>query len=602
MTTPPTAAAPGPATPTPATRARLADWYVRAWALALAAVLLWPQRRGGYGLGHDMVFTPHQPLDAAALGVGSASPRAVPVDALVALAEHVVNGAVVGRLGLLAPLLLAGLGAARLLEDSPTPARLAACGVAVWNPYVVERLALGQWSLLWGYAALPWVVRAAAAHRRRELPPRALWRLVAPLAVASVTPTGGLLAVLIVLAVVLRPGTDAGARRAAVPALVLALLAQAPWLAAAALGSAAGTSDPSAVAAFAARSEFGGVAVSLLGLGGVWDADVAPASRGGALTLVTAAVVVAAVVLGRGRVRRRLGGAAWPLTVGAAAGFVLAVAATVPGLDAVLRWVVGDVPGGGLLRDAQKWLAPLVVLAAVSVGACVEALLDRVGRVPVAAAGVLVAALVGPVVLLPDATTTLWPTVTPVHYPAGYARAARLVDGDVAVVPFQPYRAFRWAGGRIALDPAARLLPGTVVTSDRLPVGGRTLAGEDPRAARVGRTLAAHGEVATGLARAGIRWLLVERQTPGDLPPVTGLRLVLDDPAVRLYRVPGRIRALPPSTPRVVVAAVVLATWTAAALAAVVLWLLSAGAGVRASRRRRHAAQPAHDLEGQPDR
>ena len=103
-------------------------------------MLLWPITGSGYLLARDMVFTPHQPLDLSAIGASSAAPRAVPVDALVALAEHVLDGAVVGRLAVLVPVLLAGLGAARMLGSHSLPARLATCGFAMWNPYVIERL------------------------------------------------------------------------------------------------------------------------------------------------------------------------------------------------------------------------------------------------------------------------------------------------------------------------------------------------------------------------------------------------------------------------------------------------------------------------------
>ncbi|MDQ2958934.1 MAG: hypothetical protein M3Y42_18495, partial [Actinomycetota bacterium] len=70
------------------------------FVLLLAVWLLWPQHVGGYGLGHDMVFTPHQPLNADSIGLGSTSPRAVPLDALVALAGKLIGGALTGRLAL----------------------------------------------------------------------------------------------------------------------------------------------------------------------------------------------------------------------------------------------------------------------------------------------------------------------------------------------------------------------------------------------------------------------------------------------------------------------------------------------------------------------
>jgi len=38
-----------------------------------------------------------------------------------------------------------------------------------WNPYVAERLIIGQWALLIGYAGLPWVLRAGLALGRDSL-------------------------------------------------------------------------------------------------------------------------------------------------------------------------------------------------------------------------------------------------------------------------------------------------------------------------------------------------------------------------------------------------------------------------------------------------
>ena len=149
------------------------------WVLALSVLLLWPQRLAGYGLGHDMVFTPRQPLTWQSVGLGSTAPRAVPLDALVALASRLLDGAVLGRIALAVPLLLAGWGCARLLRPRSLPALLAVSGFAVWNPYVVERLALGQWALLWAYGALPWLVDrlagSSAAADRPAAPSPPCW-------------------------------------------------------------------------------------------------------------------------------------------------------------------------------------------------------------------------------------------------------------------------------------------------------------------------------------------------------------------------------------------------------------------------------------------
>lgn len=555
---------------------RAADLLV----LLLAGWLLWPQRHAGYGLGHDMVFTPHQPLNAVSVGLGSASPRAVPLDALVALAGRLLGGQLTGRIALAVPLLLAGWGLIRLAQFCGArrlPALLLAGGAAVWNPFVIERLALGQWALLWCYGALPWLVLAACRIRQApdgigqatdgigQGPSRWHWAaVVCALAACAITPTGGLIgaAALLVVGWSRRPRTD-------VLLLGLAALLQLPWLLPAITSAAAVSSDPRAVAAFAARAERpGGVLGSLLGLGGIWNADVTPGSRAGLLGYLSMIAVLAGLVAGLPLIRPRA--LAARLAGLAAAGLLLACAATVPGLSALLRWSVRELPGAGLLRDGQKWLMPFVLLAVLAGAVAVDRLAgwlaptsDRraessarlgpstgrlgpsTGRLVVVAA----AAAVLPLLLLPDGPATLRTPLTPVHYPAGWRQVADRLSGSsakVLVLPFSSYRSFDWAPGRTVLDPAPRLLAPPVLSDDRLAVNGSLLGGEDPEAAKVREVLAgqpAPAELAGELADLGIGWVVVESGTPGPPPPdLGGLRPVLADPEVRLYQVPGPIR------------------------------------------------------------
>ena len=517
------------------------------WVLVLGIVLLWPQRLAGYGLGHDMVFTPRQPLTRQSWGLGTVAPRAVPLDAVVALASRVLDGAVLGRVALLAPLLLAGCGCARLVRSGSLPAVLVTAGFAVWNPFVVERLALGQWALLWAYGALPWLVRAA--HRLRDgtdggLRPAA--SVLCWLACCAITPTGALIGAGVAVGV-------AGSRqlRRLAPVLAAAVLVQLPWLVPALTSPAGGTSDPRAVAAFAARSERpGGAWASLLGLGGIWNADVTPASRAGLLGYLGTAAVLAALAAGLPMLRRSLGERLWRrLALLGLAGLVLAMAGTVPGLAALLRWAVRELPGAGLLRDGQKWLMPFVLLAVLSAGVAVQRLTGWLaGRLP--GWPVVLVALALPLVLLPDAPATLKTPLSPVRYPAGWQQAAEQVRGSAAavlVLPFGSYRSFAWAPGRTVLDPAPRWLPAETVVDDRLVVSGAVLSGEDPAARRVARLLdsrPAPAELARALAAQGIGWVLYERDTPGPAgPDLSGLQPVLTGGAVELYGVPGPVQA-----------------------------------------------------------
>ncbi|APE38898.1 hypothetical protein BOX37_31450 [Nocardia mangyaensis] len=342
----------------------------------------------------DAVSTPRSYLTDSALGLGAAAPRAVPQDALLAFLSPVIDGGILVKAILIVALWSGGYGAAvlaRRFVDAGTGAQLVAATLALWNPFVAERLLQGHWSLLTGYAALPWVALAAARIRsaaagvghhavpttgagsrgsteqtastighhgprggtgRAVGPGRAIggWgALAACFAAAGLTPTGSLLAAVVGLALV--------GRRAFLPALGLWVLTCAPWLTATALGSGAEPSDPAGVAAFAARAEpWLGTLGSLAGLGGIWNGEAVPASRTTPLALVGTLLLLGIVVLGvravwaSGRDGRAL------LVIAAVAIVLPALGATGWGLAAG-EWLMVHVPGAGLLRDTQKYVA-----------------------------------------------------------------------------------------------------------------------------------------------------------------------------------------------------------------------------------------------------
>jgi len=495
-----------------------------AWVGLLTCVLCAPLlMHTGYPLARDLVFTPRQPLTLETLGLGSLPARAVPLDGVVWLLERLADGAVLARVLVPGALLVAGCGAHRLARELPFAPRLLVAGLAVWNPYVVERLALGQWAALWCYAALWWLV--AVARRGSSLP------VIGWLAVASVTPTGGVIAT----------GTAVVVSRSWRVALAGALL-QLPWLLPSILSTAAVSSDPAGVAAFAARSERpGGVLLSLVGMGGIWDAGSTPATRTGVLGYVTTALVVLALVLGGRKLPR-------PLVVVGAAGLVLAVASSVPGLDELVQSIVETVPGAGLLRDAQKWLMPYVLVVVLSAGELAAGAASRVRGSALAVPAATLAAVL-PLLLLPDGAEATWKTVTPVHYPTDFAAVTEAVGrGDVAVLPWRSYRRFSWGRPVSTYDPASRWLDSTVVTDDSLVVGDIALAGESDRARAIGRALD-RGRPADVLGDQGISWVLVYRDDPayGDLD-LDGLTPVYAGEQLELRRVPGKVTE-PPLVP-----------------------------------------------------
>lgn len=504
---------------TPA-RARLRPAAVPAYSALLTLLILAPLLAPGHLLLRDAVSTPRSYLTDAALGLGDAAPRAVPQDAALAVLSTVLDGGLVVKAVLLLALWAAGTGAAvlaRRLLNAPLYAQLVAVTVAIWNPYVAERLLQGHWSLLTGYAALPWTVIAALRLRDRHGTGRAgpaAWSALALcLAAAGLTPTGALLAGALALLTV-------GPRRIPGTA-VLWLGTAAPWLVAAALsGSAGEPSDPAGIAAFAARAEpWLGTLGALAGLGGIWNADAVPATRTGPLALVGTALLLLLVLCG---LRRLLGAGLRDETVLRRTLAGVAVAAVVlPALGATaIGTAVGEqlvtaVPGAGLLRDTQKYVA-LAVPAYTLAAAAGAMTLAR--RAPAAVAAVLIALLTLP---LADLAFGVGGALRPVRYPAGWAEAAAAIDraghpGDVAVLPGGMFRRFPWSGPAPVLDPAPRLLPADVMQTGELPVRGGTVTGEGRRAATVERALLA-GAPATEIAASGVGWILVEHRTPGPL-------------------------------------------------------------------------------------
>ncbi|MGB0102364.1 MAG: hypothetical protein WBP61_18950 [Nocardioides sp.] len=482
---------------------RLRRYAVPVWALALAVALLGPALGPGYLLTYDMVWVPDLALRSDFLGLGTALPRAVPSDAVVAVLDTVVPGMLLQKTMLLGALVLGGLGAAGLAGTS-TVARLVAVSVYLWSPYVVERLWMGHWPLLLCWAVLPWLVREGGRIRSD---PRIGAALPALLLLGSLSANAGLLAAATLLAV-------GATRRSAVRLVALVAAANAPWVIAGLLHLDAATS--SAAGAVFGLGDEGPLPgpVAALTLGGIWNAEVVPASRElVVLPLVLTAVLVSLAAIGARPLARRLGRRTTLAMVGLwVAGYALAVLSWAAP-DAV-GWLVANVPAGGLLRDGARSLALCAPLTAAVVAEGVARLAARGPTAVVATAGILL-----PLAFLPDAAWGVSGELRPVDYPAEWAQARAELGsgrGDLLVLPFTSYRAPEWNRGRKVLDPLPRYLEPNYVVNDQLAIDGAVVAGEDPRAPAVLDALALPNaeDRAIALGRLGIGAVVLDRTAP----------------------------------------------------------------------------------------
>lgn len=531
------------ATTAPAPRRRLVGALV---GLAAAVLALGPALRPGYLLFYDMVFVPRLRPSPWVLGVDGSVPRAVPNDLLVAAASTVLPGWVVQHVLLVAVFVGVGAGVGGLLR-SRLGAGLAAA-VACWNPYLAERLAIGHWGFLLGYAVLPWVLWAAASVR--EGAPRSRSRLAVTLVVAAATgSTGAVLAVLLTLVVLLLPGVPRPAvqRWADVgSALLVAVLANAPWWWPFLTAGEGFPADADGVAAFMARADTPfGVLGSLLTGGGIWNRGVWFSERESWLVAGLALLGVLLALLGWARSGRwRADAAARGITVAGTLGLLLAGASALPGGDAAVTWVVTHVPGGGLLRDSQKFVALWVLLLAVAAGATAEQVVPWLRRraapvLPATLLGSLSAALL--VVTLPGPAWGAGGRWEAVSYPDAVDTVARRLDasppGAVAVFPWTLYRRYDWNGDRVVLDPWQRLTSRRVLVNDDLPLSDRLVRGESRDAARVAAALRGRQDVPALLRRLGVRYVIVQTDQPRGpgVPDLSGRRPVLREAGLALY-------------------------------------------------------------------
>ncbi|WP_068744363.1 hypothetical protein [Tsukamurella pseudospumae] len=557
---------------------RSRDAALAAWSAALAFVILGPLAVGGrYLLLRDAVSTPRSHLTDAALGLGGNAARATPQDWLLALGSQVVDGGLLVTALLFVALTAAGWGFGRCAlailsavgRDAGLGAGLAGATVGLWNPFVAERLLQGHWSLLAGYAAIGWMIVAGLRLSGR----RQLGAFAACLAAGGLTPTGAVFALI--------AGLVTAPRRWAWQ-LGLFVCAAAPWVYPSLVSGDGVRADPASVAVFAARAEPGlGTLGSLLGLGGIWNRQSVPDGAPWLWTVLAIVLLVGGLIVLRARLFSPPLGRIALLALCAVV--LPALAATGPGVS-VLGAVVQAIPGSGLLRDGQKWVALAVPLVAT----CAAALVSALPATARTAGAVAVAAL--PIAVLPGLAWGVGGALAPVTYPASWRTVADAVPADrgaVAVLPPGMFRTYAYGPAAPVLDPAPRMLRAPVLQTGELRVGGRSVDRVPGVAADAEDALASGGDALAGrLAQLGIGWVLVEAVSGDDgavfpTVPLPGLALVVDTPELRLYRVPGEIATAGASPPE-----------RAGAWAAHLLWAaVLLGGAAAASPIRRSAAR-----------
>ena len=559
------------------TRRRRGPLVDLALSAAVAFVVLGPTLlHRGYVLRGDMVFVPDMPWKAAWLGLDGRVPRFVPGDAFVAAVGAALPGDLVQKAVLVAVFLVGGTGVGRLLGNRPALVRAAAITFFLWNPWVLERLAIGQWGVVVGYALLPWTVLAAERVRESR---RGGWpALVSWLGVAAVfSPASGLVAVVVTLAVL------AARPRAArlLGALAAGVVVNLPWIIPGVVTAPHLKATAGQFTDFGPRAESSlGVVGSVLSLGGIWKGSIVPGERTDAAVVTFSLLLTVLGVVGLGLLwrteRARVVGLASAAAAATGLVFVTAVPALATGLDDVARVL----PVAGIVRDSHRYLGPLALAIAVGIASVAQWLWESRGSLRDGLRIVAALVVIAPLVALPSLAWGLAGTWRPVSYPDEWFAVRPLVpEGRTVVLPWAGgYRGFAWNARHAALDPAPRFFPGDVIIDDRLLVGAKVVVSEDPLLRRIRHALDSE-DPTTALRRLGVGSVLVEKDTGPVGVRLPGAVVLHDGPGLSLIAL-GTAASPRPDQPSLaaqravlVVDGAVLLGWLTASGLALVAWM-----------------------------
>lgn len=407
---------------------------VVAWGTLLLGLLLYPLFAPGQLALRDMLVLDHPALSLSALGFGDLPARNAPQDGLLALvglflpASWFARGLIVlgGALGLLGASWLA-----RYL-GSGFFGQVAAVTVVLWNPFIVERFLQGHWSLVIAAWTLP-LIAVAGLSGRPVVQWLAMW-------LASLTPTGALFALVMGVATA----------RQRLVTLLIGLALCLPWAVPGVL--AGSTSTAASAAVFAPRAEEGvGTLGALLGLGGIWNAAAVPPAREAGFALLGVGLF-AVLLFG---IRRCPPVLLWLALIGLGGAIFTWL---LPGATA---WLIGNVPGAGLLRDSQK----LVILALPAYAA----LASSFRGVPAVVVLLLAWAQIP---TAPHDMRQLTPTIVEVNEELVEFAAGRdvLMTDSTALTDIE---------GRVVLNPYSKAL--SLVESGQLLVDGEIVDPASPR-------------------------------------------------------------------------------------------------------------------------
>ena len=466
------------------------------WVLLVSAATLWPfwlafaTPSSGYAfMVRDMMIPARMPLNDLNEGLSSSAPRAIPQDTLLSVFLPPLSTVwIVAAMVLFCA--MAGMVYTawwvRRTVGASLPVQMVASLLLVWNPFTIERMLQGKWSIVVAMWLLPAIAYTSTFKQRGPM--------LFFLGIAAFTPTGWMLGGVIALACA-RSWLVAGAQ----------LFLAAPWLLVTAFNGSDVSADSSSAAAFAARAESGvGTLGALMGLGGIWNSEAVPDSRTGwsaAIGVLLCALMVMGAWGAREIIRRHSG-----VLVAAALAIVVPFLLSTSAGVSVMGLLMDSVPGAGLLRDSQKFVALAVPGMTLLLARAVQVIAGWLnsGRWLVSSAtGILIVLTVPalPAEMSPLKAQRLAPEWTQI-----VNAVSQPTHSSTLLLPPGNYRV---QDGRPVVDPALKLLPGNPIDPGFLIVDDKLVDGDPTAIALLQDTMNGQDH----LAENSVGWVLVDRDS-----------------------------------------------------------------------------------------
>ena len=523
------------------------------WFAALALLVLGPLLAPGYLLLLDAPAGPNAswqslvPLPSEGLVTSAAGA----LNIMRAIGE--IHPQLPNKLVIALTVALGGIGLFRFLRARVGlgfwPALVAGTFFSI-NPFVYERMVSGQILLTAAYAALPWALacftRVATTGAIGDVSRGVAWVAL----IGFIDIHGGAMALLLLVAAMLFSPAS--------PSMKLALVAGAAgafvvlnlyWIAPSLLAEEGGRLGSGDYLAYAPRPRSAAILPYVFMLHGFWRLEfTTPLQDGKVLYLLTflplAGAAFAGVLHATAAPRWRRPANALLVTCVVAA--FLGMGRSFPLTEPVARFMFERVPGYGIFREPQKWVAMLALGYAVFAGVGLQLIAGRLDKLRAGARNVVGIAIVLPLVATHLMLWGFGGSIESSQFPSDWRRADEITSerpGNVLALPWNLYQPISFAGERTIANPMPQFFRSDVVVSKeaRLFVADETRP-SDPRDAYVQAIMNKRRNVEDlghRLAPLGIRYIalahVADWRTYGFLERQNDLELLFAGDDMTLY-------------------------------------------------------------------